>query len=174
MICRSSFFLLFVTLFFSCVEKRKTNKNELSNPRISIEERLDSLFEHPIIINSNLKKENISGVNFFKSYILSENLHFQYYPDSIIRYSSENDDVIELLKNKYQEKIIFLRFVSANISLRYGIYLGMSVDEFFLLMPEQELIDDVVVYDSEDVSIKFYFDTKTNTLKNVHYYSFID
>lgn len=139
-----------------------------------MEDRLDSLFECPIIINSELKKENIDGVKFFKSYILSENLHSQYYPDSIIRFSSQYDDVIEILKSKYQEKIIFIRFHSNNLSLKYDICIGMNIDDFFSLMPKQELVDNAVVYDSDYVSIKFYFDTKTNTLKNVHYYSFID
>lgn len=166
--------LFFATLFFSCADKNKTAKSQSIDPMLSKQARLDSLFESPIIIDSRLKKENIDGVKFFKSYILSENIHFQYDPDSIIRFSSQKDDVVELLKNKYQEKIIFLRFTSNTISLRYGVHIGMSVDDFFSLMPEQELVDNAVIYDSDDVSIKFYFDTKTNTLKNVHYYRFID
>lgn len=167
-------FIVFLTIFSSCAEKSTNDNNNSLEITISKQSRLDSLFKSPVIINSSQKRESMNDIDFFKSYLLVENTHSQYFQDSIIRYSSLDGDVVELLKNKYQEKVIFLRFNSEMLNLRYGIYIGMSIDDFFLKMPKKEIQINNIIYDSEYSSLKFYFDIRENKLKQVFYTHYID
>lgn len=63
--------------------------------------------------------------------MITENENSSYFQDSIIRHASLHGDVVELLKNRHQEKIVFLRFNSDKLNLRYGIYIGINMDDFF-------------------------------------------
>lgn len=166
---------VFLTIAYSCVEKSKTDINKSSEITLSKQARLDSLLDSPININSTLKTESIDQIDFYKSYVLAENAHHaQYFQDSIIRYASLQEDVVEVLKNRYQEKITFLRFGSEPLHLKYGLYVGMSTDDFFTKMPEQEMQDHAILYDAEYASLKFYFDTNSNKLKQIFYTRYID
>lgn len=169
-----SLIVVYLTISFSCVEKSNKENNNSSEIIISKQSRLDSLLKSPVIIDSDQKRERIDGIDFFKSYILTENTHSQYFQDSIIRHSSLDGDIVELLKNKHQEKVMFLRFSSEKLNLRYGIYIGMSMDEFFLKMPEQEIQANTIIYDSEYSSLKFYFDLRKAKLKQVFYTHYMD
>lgn len=168
------FLIVFLTLFSSCVEKRNKEGKNASETILSKQSRLDSLLASPVIINSELKKEKINGIEFYKSYMITENEHSSYFQDSIIRHASLHGDVVELLKNKHQEKIVFLRFNSDKLNLRYGIYIGMNMDDFFKKMPEQEIQDNILIYDSEYASLKFYFDAKRKELKQAEYTYFME
>jgi len=172
---RNIFFVVaFLTVFFSCVEKDNNVHNDSSDINISKQSRLDSLLKSPVIVNSSQKRQRMDGIDFFKSYMLAENTHSQYFQDSIIRYSSLDGDVVELLKNKHQEEIVYLRFKSEKLKLRYGIYIGMSMDHFFLKMPKQEIKDNTIVYDSEYSSLKFSFDIRKAKLSQVFYTHYMD
>lgn len=165
---------VFLTICFSCVEKGNNEYNDSLDINISKQSRLDSLLKSPVIINSSQKRQRMDGIEFFKSYLLTENMHSQYFQDSIIRYSSLDGDVVELLKNKHQEELMFLRFGSEKLNLRYGIYIGMSMDDFFLKMPKKEIEDNAIVYDSEYSSLKFSFDIKKAKLRQVFYTHYMD
>lgn len=106
--------------------------------------------------------------------MITENENSSYFQDSIIRHASLHGDVVELLKNRHQEKIVFLRFNSDKLNLRYGIYIGMNMDDFFKKMPEQEIQDNILIYDSEYASLKFYFDAKRKELKQAEYTYFME
>ena len=127
-----------------------------------------------VVGGRDTKRQRMDGIEFFKSYLLTENMHSQYFQDSIIRYSSLDGDVVELLKNKHQEEVVYLRFKSEKLNLRYGIYIGMSMDDFFLKMPKQEIKDNAIVYDSEYSSFKFSFDIRKAKLSQVFYTHYMD
>lgn len=163
--------LIYLTLllFFVCACKKEKD-SELLNKN----QRLESLFEGPIKINSHLDKFYIDKIKFHKSYILLENNHGALKQDSVIRFASTNDDIIEVFKNKHMDKIIFLRFSSKNLTLNHGIKIGMSYSQFFDLLPNSEPVFDCITYQNDYSTLKFVFGTKSKKLKIIKCNYYLD
>ncbi len=178
-----------MALFSSCNKKTMSHSsNEGKSSILSKEERLGLFCESPLNVNTNVFKQKINNIEFYKSYILIENLHvnkeyelnkdnyvtigavnFNANKDSIIRIAS-NSDVIEILKNKFTERTIYMRINSKDINLNCGIYLGMSLDQFVELMPLK--VDEYYVasFESEEsLELKFIFDKEKKHLKEILY-----
>jgi len=168
------YLVLLLMIISSCIDENHNKENHFSEVPLSKESRLDSLLMAPVIIDTELKKEKINNIEFFKSYKIADNAHSSYFQDSIIRFASLDGDLIEVIKNKHQEKIILLRFNSEKLNLKYGIYIGMNIEDFFLKMPEKEVQNQTILYDSDHASLKFDFDFKSNKLVEVLYTFYVD
>lgn len=154
-------FTLFLNVIVSSCKKGNTPIN------LSKEQRLDSLMIIPLQIDSKKKYLNIQNLKFNKSYVLVSNAHQNLVQDSLIRFASNQNDIIEIYKNKHLDKIIFLRFSSTNLKLKYGIYIGMSYNHFFELLPYEEPIFNSVTYENEYSILEFVFDSKSKKLKTI-------
>lgn len=189
-------FVLFCSLALSCKEK-VNNKNPIVNEDVTKDERLVLFLESPITINTSPNEQRLNSIKFHKSYILNDNPHFNSDSDSIAKASSnsyvilngstfdkEQDslirlastkDVIEILKNKYVERITYMRLNSDGIQLNYGVYLGMDLDSFTKLLPLK--IDENLVAsyaDNDAVEATFTFDEDSKRLKEFNYLSIIE
>lgn len=189
-------FVLMSSLVISCQGKeaqRITVKNEF----LTQEERLERFLESPITINSNANEQRINNITLHKSYILNDNPHFNADLDSTAKTSSNsyvilnasrfdreqdslirlasNTDVIEVLKNKYVERITYMRLNSKGLQLNYGLHLGMDLDSFTKLLPLKIDENYVASYsDNDSFEAKFIFDENSKKLKELDYISIID
>ena len=189
-------FVLLLSLFMSC-KNTGISDNSLQDPSLNKEERLDLFLESPITINSSANEQRLNMIKFHKSYILNDNPHFNADSDSISKASSNsyvildgshfdkeqdslirlasNSDVIEILKNKYVERITYMRLNSNGLQLNYGIHIGMSLETFTKLFPLT--IDDhfIASYkDNDSFEVNFIFDQDSKLLKEFNYLSIID
>lgn len=189
-------YLFLSSLLISCnTEDKVYNKNK--EEVLTKKERLNLFLESPLKVNTNTIEQSLSNVNFYKSYILIGNPHYNENQDSILKsYSnsyvliegtnlkedldsiiriSNNKDVIEILKNKYVEHIIYMRMNSKGIKLNYGIYLGMNLDSFSKLLPLKLNENYIASYiKDESFEVKFLFDKESKKLKEFNYLSIID
>lgn len=183
-------------LFMSCKDK-SASENLISEPNLTKVERLELFLESPITLNMNATEQRLHTIQFHKSYILNENphvdtdrdsllkansnsyviigeAHFEKERDSLIRFSSATD-VIEILKNKYVERITYMRLQSEGLQLNYGVHLGMDADSFTKLFPlELDVNYKATVEDRDAFEVTFTFDKKNKTLKEVNYVSVMD
>lgn len=162
-----SIFLLAILILSSC--KRQSNSFFLTE-----NQRLDSLLIDPIEINSDLRYFKIENIKFYKSYILSENRHHKRIEDSIIRFASTQNDVIEVFKNEYIDKVVLIRFSSDNLKLKYNIHVGMTYDKFTSLMPYKEPFFNSVIYQNEYSTLEFAFDKNFKNLKRIKCIYYLD
>lgn len=189
--------LVFISsLLMSCQDKA-VNGNSLQDHSLTKKERLDLFLESPITINSGANEQRLDMIKFHKSYILNDNPHFNADSDSISKATSNsyvildgshfdkdqdslirlasNTDVIEILKNKYVERITYMRVNSNGLQLNYGVHLGIALDDFRNLFPLT--IDDnfIASYKEDDsFEVKFIFDPDSKMLKEFNYLSIID
>lgn len=188
-------FVFMSSVVISC--KDITRKNSVENNDLSKEERLELFLESPINVNANANEQSLNAIKFHKSYILNDNPHFNADSDSISEASansfvvingshfdkeqdsliriSSNSDVIEILKNKYVERITYMRLNSNGLELNYGVHLGMSLDRFTELLPIKIDENYIASYmDNDSFEIKFIFDKDNKLLKELNYISIID
>ena len=153
--------------------------------------------ELPHNVNTDADEQIVDNIKFHKSYILAKNQHFHENRDSILRASSDsyvligapnfnedkdsliriysNNDVVEILKNKLIERILYMRINSKGMKLNYGIYLGMTIDSFNKLLPLKTNENYVASYiDEEFFQVKFIFDEENRELKEFNFISLID
>lgn len=183
-------------LFMSCKDK-SASENLIPEPNFTKVERLELFLESPITLNTNATEQRLNTIQFHKSYILNENphvdtnrdsllkansnsyvaigeAHFDKERDSLIRFASATD-VIEILKNKYVERITYMRLQSEGLQLNYGVHLGMNADSFTKLFPlELDANYKATVEDRDAFEVTFTFDKKNKTLKEVNYVSVMD
>lgn len=189
-------FVLITSLVMSC-KNIGMSKNSIENKDVTKEERLDLFLESPINVNANANEQRLNAIKFHKSYILNDNPHFNADSDSVIKASSDSyvliggsnfdkeqdslirissdTDVIEILKNKYVERITYMRLNSDGIKLNYGMYIGMALDSFTQLLPIKIDQNYIASYrDNESFEMKFTFDKDSKRLKEFNYISIID
>ena len=189
--------LVFISsILISCKDKTP-HRNLLQDHSLTKTERLDLFLESPITINTNANEQRLNNIKFHKSYILNDNPHFNSDSDSIAKATSNsyvilngssfdkeqdslirissNTDVIEILKNKYVERITYMRLNSNGIQLNYGVHLGMALDDFTKLFPLEINENHIVSYiDNDSFEVKFIFDEDSKRLKEFNYLSIID
>jgi len=183
-------------LFMSCKDK-SASENLIPEPNLTKVERLELFLESPITLNTRATEQRLHTIQFYKSYILNENphldthrdsllkansnsyvvidkAHFDKERDSLIRFASATD-VIEILKNKYVERITYMRLQSEGLQLNYGVHLGMDADSFTKLFPlELDANYKAIVEENATFEVIFSFDKKDKTLKEVIYVSVMD
>ncbi|MBO3098736.1 hypothetical protein [Gelidibacter pelagius] len=189
--------LVFISSFLMSCQDKAVHGNSLQDHSLTKEERLDLFLESPITINSSANEQRLNMIKFHKSYILNDNPHFNADSDSISKASSNsyvilagshfdkeqdslirlasNSDVIEILKNKYVERITYMRVGSNGLQLNYGVHLGMALDDFTKLFPLT--IDDhfIASYkDNDSFEVNFIFNQDSKLLKEFNYLSIID
>ncbi|WP_299398758.1 hypothetical protein [uncultured Gelidibacter sp.] len=188
--------VLIAMLFMSCKDK-SASENLIPEPNLTKVERLELFLESPITLNTNATEQRLNTIQFHKSYILNENphvdtnrdsllkansnsyvaigeAHFDKERDSLIRFASATD-VIEILKNKYVDRITYMRLQSEGLQLNYGVHLGMDADSFTKLFPlELDINYKATVEDRDAFEVTFTFDKKNKTLKEVNYVSVMD
>ena len=183
-------------LIISC-QGKEAEVNRVKNETLTKEERLELFLESPITINSNVNEQRFNKILFHKSYILNDNPHFNSDSDSIAKASSSsyviidgsnfekeqdslirfasNTDIIEVFKNKYTERITYMRLNSKDLKLNYGIFIGMSMDIFRTLFPLHIDNNLTAFYrDNDSFEVEFNFDKVTKQLKKVKYLSVMD
>jgi len=181
--------ILFFLIIVSCARDKSQSEYEKNNLRgnfskkqkvvLTKEQRLELFLESPVTLNSNLKNLKINGITFNRGHFISSSVHDVFKTneklDTIIRFTSQNNDVIEILKNYYVEHIIYLKLSSKGIQLNGGIYLGMTYGEFYNFLPLKMNHDGLVFYRSDDdfFEIMFYFDGD-KILREVNYYKNLD
>ncbi|HUH28488.1 hypothetical protein [Gelidibacter sp.] len=189
-------FAFICSLAMSCKNK-VNNNNSVENKDLTKAERLDLFVESPILINSSLNEQRLNNIKFHRSYILNDNPHFNSDSDSIVKATSNsyvilngshfdkeqdslirlasNSDVVEILKNKYVERITYMRLNSKSLELNYGIHIGMTLDDFTELFPLEINENYVASYaDNDSFEVKFIFDEDSKRLKEFNYLSIID
>lgn len=189
-------FVFICCLAISCMDKA-INKNSMETKDLTKVERLDLFLESPITINTSLNEQRLNNIKFHKSYILNDNPHFNSDSDSIAKASSNSyvilngssfdkeqdslirlaskSDVIEILKNKYVERITYMRVNSNGLQLNYGVHLGMALDDFTKLFPLEINENHMASYmDNDSYEVKFIFDEDSKRLKELNYLSIID
>lgn len=189
--------LVFISSFLTSCQDKAVHGNSLQDHSLNKEERLDLFLESPITINTGANEQRLNMIKFHKSYILHDNPHFNADSDSISKATSNsfviidgshfdkeqdslirlasNSDVIEILKNKYVERITYMRLNSNGLQLNYGIHIGMSLETFTKLFPLT--IDDhfIASYkDNDSFEVNFIFDQDSKLLKEFNYLSIID
>lgn len=189
-------YCILTILLFSC-RGSENNDNSLEKTALNKEQRFELFLNSPLNVNTKASKQKFNNIIFYKSYILAKNKHVNDNSDSIIRATSDSfviidgshikkerdsliriashNDVIEILKNKYTERILQMRINSKGIKLNYGIYLGMTLDSFNNLLPLKINEDYIASYiNKEYFEVKFIFDRENRELKEFNYRSIID
>ncbi|TXE09135.1 hypothetical protein ES711_04165 [Gelidibacter salicanalis] len=182
-------------LLSSCNDEAET-RNSKTLPKLTKEERMELFLESPITLNTNVTEQRLNTIQFHKSYILNENPHnansdsllransnsyvvigeehFDKERDSLIRFASATD-VIEVLKNKYVERVTYMRLQSEGLQLNYSMHLGMDADSFTKLFPlEIDANYKATIEEHDAFEVTFTFDQTDKTLKEVHYVSVMD
>lgn len=127
-------FIAFYVVLISC-EKSISEVQFLEDMNVGKKERLDLLLNSPLKINTDLSYFKLRNIRFKKEIFTIENKHFRTELDSIVRYTSRKNSVIEVYKNDLMDKIIFLESNENGFELNYGIKIGMNIHDFESLYP---------------------------------------
>lgn len=188
--------LVLVLLLVAC-RSGEDNGNSVGDGTLSKDERLDLFLADPLEVNSNIDEQVLNNIKFRKHYLLAKNEHSDQDRDSILKefsdsyvvlgdkyFSQEKDtlirlssakDVVDILKNKYTERIVYMNMNSKGLKLNYGLYLGMARDSFNKLLPLKINKEHVASYVKEEFfEVEFVFDKENGVLKNINYRSIID
>lgn len=183
--------LVLISSFFMSYKDKEVNGNSLDNQALNKEERLDLFLESPITVNTKLNEQRLNAIKFHKSYILNKNPHVDADGDSLLKANSNSfvvigkgdfdngrdflirlpsdTDIIEILKNKYVERITYMRLQSEDLQLNYGVRLGMDLDSFTKLLPLKVDANHEATYrDNDAFELKFVFDPNDKTLQEVY------
>ncbi|MGJ8591835.1 MAG: hypothetical protein ACSHXF_04770 [Aquaticitalea sp.] len=139
--------------------------------------RLELLLNSPLEINCDLSYFNLKNIKFKKEIFTISNKHFREELDTIVRYTSLNNSIIEIYKNDLMDKIIYLESDENNFRLNYGLHIGMHKVELEKLLPltidENNIarINDSIYEDFFNLILTF---NKDNLLTNINYVSYIE
>lgn len=172
--------IILLVQIYSCIENDKNLKKQNNYIENTDEKsrRLESFLNSPVSLNSIDDKYQVGDKFFKKSYLLVENEHYFFNKkpknDSLVKLSF-NDNILILQKNQFSEHILHLKVNSAEIKMNNGIYVGMPLDSFKLLLPlEIDKNFEALYISDEYYELKFSFDSKTKKLKEINYNSFLD
>lgn len=151
------------------------NSSSSSSNKSIVVENNDLVFK-PFNFNltSNLLLEN-NGSLRLKSKTLTLDKHYSYILDTILVIESKIDgqDYFKFYKSQEKEFIINAKIKTDRTSLKHGIKVGMSKQEFSKVLPNTECCDTIKLIDTEQtISMLFYF--SDSTLDSVIYNGYLD
>ncbi len=167
--------LVFFLVVLSCKEsanKPAKPKKELELTNIKKDTSFNAFLEFPL----KYKKEvelNFKNLSFGRQYKVlrnkySDSITYSKDFDTLVSYSSEKGDTIQIFKNRYTKKVTLLNLSLKGFSFSNGGYIGMNLSDFteiFNLKLTRK--DSVIIYEDEFTSVRFEF--KDGKLKKVLY-----